>query len=114
TGQLIRAAIMMPAELGELSRQQRELLDTFASDIGLVFQIRDDLLEIEQDTETLGKSSGSDSANEKSTYPSVLGVDGARRRADEVYRGAIDALDAFGRDSEGLRWLSEFILQRAY
>jgi geranylgeranyl pyrophosphate synthase len=114
TGQLIRAAIMMPAELGQLAPRQRDALDRFASDIGLVFQIRDDLLEIEQDTETLGKSAASDSANDKSTYPSVLGVDGARRRADEVYRRALHALDEFGRDTDGLRWLSEFILQRAY
>src|SRR5690606_13804205 len=72
TGELIRASIMMPSELADLDAAARENLDVFARDIGLVFQIRDDLLEVEQDTATLGKNAGSDSANDKSTYPSTL------------------------------------------
>jgi farnesyl diphosphate synthase len=114
TGELIRAAVMMPSELAALDSAERESLDRFARDIGLVFQIRDDLLEVEQDTSTLGKSAASDSENQKSTYPSVLGVDAARRRADEVYARALDALAVFGERGAGLRWLSEFILKRAY
>ncbi|HEX7082113.1 MAG TPA: farnesyl diphosphate synthase [Gammaproteobacteria bacterium] len=114
TGRLIRASIMMPSELADLDDRSRALLDRFAGDIGLLFQIRDDLLEVEQDTQTLGKNAASDSANMKSTYPSVLGIDGARQRADEVHRGAMDALASLGPGSEGLRWLSEFILNRAY
>ena len=114
TGQLIRAAIMMPSELAELSTAERDYLDKFARDIGLVFQIRDDLLEVEQDTATLGKNAGSDASNNKSTYPSTLGADGARRRAADLQRGAIDALDSLGDGTEGLRWLSEFILNRSH
>ncbi|HEX5420523.1 MAG TPA: farnesyl diphosphate synthase [Gammaproteobacteria bacterium] len=114
TGELICAAIMMPSELGALGSNEREMLYRFASDIGLVFQIRDDLLEVEQDTQTLGKSAGSDTANEKSTYPAILSIDGARRKADEVYARALGALEIFGERGEGLRWLSEFILKRAY
>jgi farnesyl diphosphate synthase len=114
TGQLIRAAIMMPGELGDLSADARRQLDAFARDIGLVFQIRDDLLEVEQDTATLGKSAGSDAHNDKSTYPSTLGIEGARERANELHRRAIEALRAVGRNSQGLHWLSEFILARSY
>jgi farnesyl diphosphate synthase len=114
TGQLIRAAIMMPSELSDLSDEAKESLDVFARDIGLVFQIRDDLLEIEQDTATLGKSAGSDRNNEKSTYPSVLGPDLARRRADDIYARALAALAATGGDHEGLAWISDFILRRSY
>jgi geranylgeranyl pyrophosphate synthase len=114
TGQLIRASIMMPSEFADFSDPARAQLDAFARDIGLVFQIRDDLLEIEQDTDTLGKNAGSDAANDKSTYPSVLGANGARERADSVYRHALEALAAVGTDVQGLRWLSEFILTRAY
>src|SRR5690606_2523040 len=114
TGELIRASIMMPCELSDLDTARREQLDHFASEIGLVFQIRDDLLEIEGDTQTLGKSAGSDDANEKSTYPSLLGIDGARGRADEIYASAMRALDAVGPGGEGLSWLSDFILKRAY
>ena len=113
TGQLIRAAIMMPSELADLSLEARKQLDTFACEIGLVFQIRDDLLEIEQDTATLGKSAGSDSDNDKSTYPSTLGVDGARRRAEELHTRALAAVKTLGERSSGLLWLSDFILQRS-
>ena len=114
TGELIRAAIMMPAELGSLTAAQRTKLDTFARDIGLVFQIRDDLLEVEQDTATLGKNAGSDATNDKSTYPSTLGVEGARRRAAETQQRATDALRSLRQDSRPLLWLSDFILTRSY
>lgn len=114
TGQLIRAAIMMPSELGEMTGEARANLDRFASDIGLVFQIRDDLLEVEQDTATLGKSAASDIENNKSTYPSVLGVEGARRRADEIYARAISAVQSAGDGSGGLEWIAEFILRRSH
>jgi len=114
TGALIRASIMMPSELGDLSGEQRASLDVFASDIGLVFQIRDDLLEVEQDTATLGKNAGSDSGNDKSTYPSTLGIEGARRRAAETHERAVGALRTLGPRADGLLWLSEFILNRSY
>ncbi|HUF72014.1 MAG TPA: farnesyl diphosphate synthase [Gammaproteobacteria bacterium] len=114
TGQLIRAAIMMPSELAVLSDDARSALDHFARDIGLVFQIRDDLLEVEQDTSTLGKSASSDFENNKSTYPSVLGIDGARRRADEIYSRALEALDAVQGDASGLKWVADFILRRSH
>jgi geranylgeranyl diphosphate synthase, type II len=114
TGQLIRASIMMPSELGRLTDADRANLDAFARDIGLVFQIRDDLLEVEQDTATLGKSAGSDASNEKSTYPSTLGIEGARQRAAETQQRAIDALGKLGEESRALLWLSDFILTRSY
>ena len=114
TGALIRASIMMPSELGNSSPEERANLDVFARDIGLVFQIRDDLLEVEQDTATLGKNAGSDSGNDKSTYPSTLGIEGARRRAAETQQRAVAALRTLGGGSDALLWLSEFILNRSY
>ncbi len=114
TGELIRAAIMMPAELAALSADEHARLDHFATDIGLVFQIRDDLLEIEADTRTLGKNAGSDATNDKSTYPSLLGPDVARQRADDVYHAALNSLEHFGSRANGLRQLSAFILKRSY
>jgi geranylgeranyl pyrophosphate synthase len=113
TGALIRAAIMMPSELGRLDERERASLDTFASEIGLVFQIRDDLLEVEQDTATLGKSAKSDAGNAKSTYPSTLGIDGARRRAAETHERAVTALRSLGDRANALLWLSDFILNRS-
>jgi geranylgeranyl diphosphate synthase, type II len=114
TGELIRASIMMPSELADLPASARDHLDEFARDIGLVFQIRDDLLELEQDTATLGKNAGSDQANNKSTYPTVLGRERARERADQVYEHAMHALGEFAERASGLRWLSDFILTRSY
>jgi len=114
TGALIRASIMMPSELGDFTAAERASLDVFASEIGLVFQIRDDLLEVEQDTATLGKNAGSDSGNDKSTYPSTLGIEGARHRAAETQQRAVGALRALGPRSDGLLWLSEFILNRSH
>jgi len=114
TGQLIWAAIVMPSELADMSNQARSDLNRFAREIGLVFQIRDDLLEIEQDTETLGKNAGSDVAKNKSTYPSVLGTDAARGRADAIYADALDTLERVGGDEDGLRWVADFILKRNY
>jgi geranylgeranyl pyrophosphate synthase len=105
---------MMPSELSTMSSGARDSLDLFARDIGLVFQIRDDLLEVEQDTATLGKSAASDADNNKSTYPSVLGIEGARQRADEIYTGALAALRAAGDNSAGLEWIADFILRRSH
>lgn len=113
TGELIRASVMMPCELSTSSAEDIARLDRFGRDIGLVFQIRDDLLEVEQDTETIGKNSGSDRQNEKSTYPSLLGVDGAERRASELYDRAMDNLTALGSRAAGLRWVSDYILSRS-
>ncbi|MDH3505672.1 MAG: polyprenyl synthetase family protein [Gammaproteobacteria bacterium] len=113
TGELIRASIMMPVELARPSELPTEDLDRLATDIGLLFQIRDDLLEIEQDTATLGKSSTSDQENEKSTYPSVLGIEGARQRALALYTRVNATLDTLPGDSSGLRWVVDYIYGRS-
>ncbi|NOX76035.1 MAG: (2E,6E)-farnesyl diphosphate synthase, partial [Gammaproteobacteria bacterium] len=93
TGALIRASV----KLGALSRPgvetaQLEKLDHFAKCMGLAFQIRDDILDVEGDTQTLGKPQGSDEARDKATYPALLGMAEAKRRADELLREAVDSL----------------------
>ena len=113
TGELIRAAIMMPGGLAETVPETLRLLDEFAGNIGLAFQIRDDLLEVDSDSAAIGKSAGSDERNEKSTYPSILGADAARRRAEEVYAAATAALDRLGDGASGLRWIADFIVNRS-
>ena len=113
TGELIRAAIMMPGELAETVPETLRLLDEFAGNIGLAFQIRDDLLEVDSDSTAIGKSAGSDERNEKSTYPSILGEAVARRRAEEVYAAAMAALDKLGDGASGLRWIADFIVSRS-
>ena len=112
TGQLIKAAIMMPSKLANSSENTMENLDKFGSNIGLVFQIMDDLLEAEQNTTTLGKNARSDIRKEKSTYPSLLGISETRNRADKLYENAMDYLESLGENAAGLRWVANYIIER--
>jgi geranylgeranyl diphosphate synthase type II len=114
TGELICASIMMPAELSVASERDRALLEQIARDIGLMFQIRDDLLEIDHDTATLGKNARSDAENNKSTYPSLLGVRAARERAEALHSAIVTGLNAIGRDATGLEWIANFVHGRGY
>ena len=113
TGALIRAAIMMPGELAEAPPQSLRTLDTFATRIGLVFQIRDDLLEVDHDTTTLGKSADSDAKNDKATYPGILGIQGARQRARDEYATSLQALNRLGDRASGLQWIADYIVNRS-
>lgn len=113
TGALIRAS----AELGALSVEdvEPELLSRisqYAKCIGLAFQIKDDILDIESDTETLGKPQGSDMAMNKPTYPNLLGLDGAKQAANDLHSKAIKCLDAFDEQADMLRKIADYIVKR--
>jgi len=113
TGALIAAS----AELGALSMEQvdPELFKNvshYARCIGLAFQIKDDILDIESDTETLGKPQGSDIEQNKPTYPNLLGLDGAKQAAESLYNEAIDSLEAFGDKASMLKQLADYIVKR--
>jgi farnesyl diphosphate synthase len=114
TGALLKASV----RLGALSspgtgEEQRRQLDRYAEAIGLAFQIRDDILDVEADTETLGKPQGSDQARDKPTYTSLLGLDGAKAKAQELHEEAMQALQGFGEEADPLRWISAYIVERA-
>ncbi|CAN5360821.1 (2E,6E)-farnesyl diphosphate synthase [soil metagenome] len=113
TGSLMRASIMLPA-LGAPGLEQRlcDALSQYADCIGLAFQIRDDILDVEGDESTLGKSPGTDHAREKPTFPSIAGMQAAKARAMELNEQALAALDAFDAAADPLRWLSQFIVER--
>jgi farnesyl diphosphate synthase len=113
TGRLIRAAIIMPCCCAsDLQVSAFEALDVFANAIGLAFQIKDDLLEIDEDTRTIGKSQVSDQKNDKVTFPALLGRTEAYERAEALYRDAISSLDPLGDRARPLRWLSDFVVKR--
>ena len=115
TGALIRASVKLGALCAaDADEATLDRLDHFAKCIGLAFQIRDDILDVESDTETLGKPQGSDMARNKPTYPALLGLDEARRMADELYRDALDSLTPFGARSAPLEALASYIVQREY
>lgn len=113
TGALIRAAVRLGyLASADATDEHRRALDLYAEAIGLAFQIRDDILDIESNTETLGKPQGSDLAANKSTYPALLGMDGAKAKAAALHRQAMDALTNFDEKGEPLRQLSNYIIDR--
>ncbi len=115
TGALIRASVLLGSYCGTpLSAAERERLDRFAKLIGLAFQVVDDILDVEADTATLGKTAGKDAANDKPTYVSLLGLKEAREHAAELEAAALDAVSIFGDRAQRLRELAHFIVHRAF
>lgn len=115
TGALIKASVLIPAMIA-LDRNDEVVrcLDQYAGAVGLSFQIVDDILDVVSDTETLGKTQGADIALNKPTYPALLGLDGARKHADEMHQKALAALDNLGTEFDELRMLSAYIVERTY
>jgi geranylgeranyl pyrophosphate synthase len=113
TGRLLRASVLMPAccpPVPDISVIQD--LERFIDCIGLAFQIRDDILDVEGSTEQIGKPQGSDQVRNKATYPAIQGIDRARDRADDLLNIGLDALQRFGDKANGLNWLARFIVLR--
>ena len=114
TGALIRASVRMGALVGEADASLLERLDGFATDLGLAFQIRDDILDVEADTSQLGKTGGKDAAQDKATYVSLLGLDASKALLDELSEKMKAALGPLPEQADGLRRLAEFAVTRAY
>jgi len=113
TGALIRASV----RLGALASPATDPglldhLDHYARCIGLAFQVQDDILDVEGNTEVLGKPQGSDVARNKPTYPNLLGVSGAKKAAAVLYQSAIASLAILGATGEPLRRLADYIVHR--
>src|SRR6202166_2385060 len=113
TGALIRASVLMAAACApELTAAEWDALDAYSPDIGLAFQIQDDILDVEGNTEDLGKTIGADAARAKPTYPSVLGLEAAKTRARELQRRACDRLALFSGRAQVLAWLASYVVDR--
>jgi geranylgeranyl pyrophosphate synthase len=113
TGALIRASILLGAmNRPELDPAVLEDLDHYAKCVGLAFQIRDDVLDVEGDAEILGKRVGGDRRLDKPTYPALLGLEAARQRALELHEEALRSLSGLGERAGPLRWLSAYIVER--
>ncbi len=114
TGALIHAAIVSPTLLcHDLSNDNIAALDAFGRDIGIVFQIKDDILDIEGETQVIGKPTGSDQALNKATYPALFGIEASRVRCDELLTQALGNLDPIGTAAAPLRWLARYIVERS-
>jgi farnesyl diphosphate synthase len=113
TGALIRASVLLGAmAANETDARRHARLDRFAEDLGLAFQIQDDILDVEGDAAMLGKATGADRARDKPTYPSVAGMAAAKSRCRELHAQAVAALADFGPGAGHLRWLADFVIER--
>jgi geranylgeranyl diphosphate synthase type II len=112
TGMLIRGAVRMGAIASSASADQLQQLTGFAEDIGLAFQIADDVLNVTGTREQLGKNAMTDAQRGKKTYPTFYGVDGARTLADQCIERAIGRLSRFDAKADPLRALAKYITER--
>jgi geranylgeranyl pyrophosphate synthase len=115
TGALIRASVTMATlAKADIDPAVATKLDHYAKCIGLSFQVKDDILDEESDTATLGKTQGKDKDHDKPTYPALLGLAGAKQKAQELHEKALDSLSIFGKEADLLRDLSLYIIQRTH
>lgn len=112
TGALIRASLALGGIAANATEAQIAALDKYGCHIGLAFQVVDDILDVEGDTETLGKTQGKDAEANKPTYVQLLGLDGAKAEAQHLLQSALDALSGFGESADQLRELARYIVER--
>lgn len=113
TGALIEASVQLGAlASGRANADALEALRRYAEAVGLAFQVQDDILDVESDTVTLGKTQGKDQAHDKPTYPALLGLDAAKAYALALRDQALAALEGFGDSAEPLRALARYIVER--
>jgi len=112
TGALIRAALALGGIAAGADQQQLSALDAYGTHIGLAFQVVDDILDVEGDTQTLGKTQGKDGEANKPTYVKLLGLEEAKAQAQRLREEAIGALCGFGESADPLRELARYIVAR--
>ncbi len=113
TGALIRASVLMGAACApSLEPRFQRALATFATSIGLAFQIQDDLLDVVGDTATLGKATGADQRHGKATYPAIIGIAASQARLQRLHAQALESLEVLGARAAPLRALSNWLLAR--
>jgi geranylgeranyl diphosphate synthase type II len=114
TGALLKASVLTGAILAGAAQEVKDKLAKYAENIGLAFQIVDDILDITATQEELGKTAGKDLQAQKATYPSIWGIEESKRQAQELVTDAIASLQDFGEKAEPLRAIARFITNRKY
>ncbi len=114
TGAMYRLSVRTGAILAGAEERELVLLTEYAEQLGLAFQIKDDILDCEGDENKLGKPVGSDIRNKKATYPSLFGVEDSRKKARDAVSRAIAALVTFGNEADFMRSLAEFVIERDF
>ncbi|NMP32857.1 (2E,6E)-farnesyl diphosphate synthase [Thalassotalea sp. M1531] len=115
TGALLKASVAMAAECVEsITASQKTSLNQFAELVGLAYQVQDDIIDITSSEEELGKPKGSDIAANKSTYPALLGLEGAKQKADDLYQESLQALATLPYNTQNLAEFATFIVRRTH
>ena len=115
TGALIHASVMTPFYLSKQnSKKIYKAISDFGWAIGVAFQIRDDLLDIEESSEITGKDEKSDIKNNKATWPATFGKKASYEYCNELLEKCIQSLDIFNNEAEPLRWLTRYLVNRKY
>jgi geranylgeranyl pyrophosphate synthase len=112
TGALIVAAARCGAIIGGANESELAAVTSYASHLGLLFQITDDFLDVTATAEDLGKTPGKDAQSNKATYPGMYGMEETKAAAIEAHRDACEALEKIDRDTDVLRRIADFILHR--
>ncbi|MCM3637449.1 polyprenyl synthetase family protein [Sporosarcina luteola] len=112
TGALLSFCIEAGAVLSDAEDAELELLRKYAKNIGLAFQIKDDILDVTSTTEQLGKTANSDAASDKSTYPSLLGLEGAQQQLEKYHLDATASLAFLKKENSMLKLFADYIVQR--
>lgn len=114
TGALIRASVQLGALAAGADDVMRQAMDRYASAVGLAFQVRDDILDVEGESSVIGKTVGKDAAAAKPTFPSILGLDASRERLVDLTRTALDAIKPLDDRGDLLRELALYAAHRRY
>ena len=114
TAAILTASVCLGAMSAEATSKELASITKFGRALGLAFQVIDDILDVTQTSEKLGKSAGKDITAQKATYPSVIGLNASRAEAKRLTRQAHDALSIFGRKGEMLHGLANHLLEREY
>jgi len=112
TGALIEASLCSGAVLSDLNSTQIQMLVRYAQNIGLAFQVTDDILNVEGDPAMMGKAVGTDKLRNKSTYPSLLGLQESKKFAEKLVKNALKAIESFDHRAEPLRAIANYIIAR--
>ncbi len=114
TAAMLAVSVRLGAMSANASTKQLDAITEFGHSLGLAFQVIDDILDVTQTSEKLGKSAGKDVAAQKATYPSVLGLEASRAEAKRLTNRAHKAIAPFGKEGEALRALANYLLERDY
>ncbi len=115
TGALLEACVLMAAECSpQVTPQEKQALKKYAQLVGLAYQVQDDIIDITSSEEELGKPKGSDLAANKSTYPALLGLQGAQEKAENLFQQALQALSCLPYNTQSLAKFATFIIKRSH